>query len=146
MPKLAINPDETWEFIAPDDKGDDGTAKPGCPVFTLGHLPRLLRKHIENSTTGYQMNTKGPNDKADVFVRTGDRHELCAQYGIRGVTIDGTTPGWFSTTYHAAYKCSKVSDESLDVLRYYIDMVGGEVWSRGEVTEEIRKNSVPLAQ
>ena len=141
MPKLALSADETWEFIVPEDRGEDNKAKPGCPVFTLGHLPRALRKHIENTTTGYQMNTKGQNEKADVFIKTGDRHELCAQYGTRGVSIDGKQAGWFTMSYHAAYKCEKVSDESLDVLRYYIDALGGEVWSRGEITEQEQKNS-----
>jgi hypothetical protein len=143
MPRLVLNPNETWEFIAPDDKGVDGKAKSGCPVFQIGHLPQALRKHIANTTSTYRVSSKKPDAPADVVFNAGSRTEICAQYGVKGISIDGVPATWFKTERHAAYNCDRLTEETLEVIRYYVDTLGNEVWGTGELTKDQEKNSEP---
>jgi hypothetical protein len=146
MARLVTDPNETWEFILPEDRTPDGGVKPGQPVFYFGHLSRLVRQHIENSTIVYQLNDKGPEAKADALVKTGDRYTLAVKFALRDVKIDGKTPEWFKTTHHAGYNQTAVSDKTLDVLRMEIPRLGAEAWEKQRLTPEEEENFVPPAE
>lgn len=140
MARLVIDPNETWDFVLPEDRTLEGTAQSGKPVFTFKHLSRQVRQHIENSTVVYQLNEKGPDAKADALIKSGDRNMLVVKFALADVQIDGQRPEWFKTQRHAGYNTDALTDKTLDVLRLELSRLGAEGWDKQNLTEEEQKN------